>query len=127
MIKGINESKTITKHISYECRCGVDGRKCSPIQKWNNGKCQFEYKKTISYYLREEDDVWIAGTCACGCDKDCEIGEYLKNLKALKSLVNDLVGMWWECGDTRDGMNDWFVALVLLSNVRLLLLVSIVV
>ena len=28
MIKGINESKTLTKHISCECKCKFDGAKC---------------------------------------------------------------------------------------------------
>ena len=27
MIKGINESKTLTKHISRECKCKFDGKK----------------------------------------------------------------------------------------------------
>ena len=27
MIKGINESKTLTKHIPFECKCRFDGRK----------------------------------------------------------------------------------------------------
>ena len=32
MIKGINESKTLTKHISCECKCEFDGRKCNSNQ-----------------------------------------------------------------------------------------------
>ena len=28
MITGINESKTLTKHISWERKCKFDGRKC---------------------------------------------------------------------------------------------------
>ena len=28
MIAGINESKTLTKHISCECKCKFDGAKC---------------------------------------------------------------------------------------------------
>ena len=40
MIKGINESKTLVKQISCECRCEFDGRKCNSKQKWNNHKCQ---------------------------------------------------------------------------------------
>ena len=27
MIIGINESKTLTKHISFECKCKFDGKK----------------------------------------------------------------------------------------------------
>ena len=28
MIKGKHESKTITKHIAYKCKCKFDGTKC---------------------------------------------------------------------------------------------------
>ena len=33
MITGINESKTLTKHISCECKCRFDGRKCNSDQQ----------------------------------------------------------------------------------------------
>ena len=39
MITGINELKTLTKHVSCECECKFDGRKCYSNQKWNNDKC----------------------------------------------------------------------------------------
>ena len=39
MIPGINESKTLTKHISCECKCKLDGTKCNSNQWWNNDKC----------------------------------------------------------------------------------------
>ena len=32
MITGINESKTLAKHISCECKCRCDGRKCNSDQ-----------------------------------------------------------------------------------------------
>ena len=45
MVSGINESKTLTKHISYECQCIFDGRKNDLDHWWNNDKCQCECKK----------------------------------------------------------------------------------
>lgn len=45
MIKETNESKTLVKHISRECRCELDRRKCNSRQKWDNNKCQNEYEK----------------------------------------------------------------------------------
>ena len=39
IITGINESKTLTKHISCECKCKLDGTKCNSSQWWNNNKC----------------------------------------------------------------------------------------
>ena len=40
MITGINEPKTLTKHIWCECKCRFDGRKCDSDQCWNNDKCR---------------------------------------------------------------------------------------
>ena len=39
MITGRNESNTITKHLSCECLCRFDGRKCNSDQWRNNDKC----------------------------------------------------------------------------------------
>ena len=39
MITEINESETLTKNISCECKCKFDVRKCNSNQKWNNHKC----------------------------------------------------------------------------------------
>ena len=42
---GINESKTLTKHISRECKCKFDGTKWNSNEWWNNNKCLCECKK----------------------------------------------------------------------------------
>ena len=39
IIAGINELKTLTKHISCKCRCKFDGTKCNSNQMWNNNSC----------------------------------------------------------------------------------------
>ena len=39
IITEINELKTLTKHISCECKCKFDGRSCNSNQWWNNDKC----------------------------------------------------------------------------------------
>ena len=39
MSKEINLSKTLSKHISCECRCEFDDRKCNSRQKRKNDKC----------------------------------------------------------------------------------------
>ena len=43
MVTGINESKILTRHISYKCQ--FDGKKCNSNQWWNNTKCQCECQK----------------------------------------------------------------------------------
>ena len=39
VIAGINQSKTLTKHISCKCKCKFDGRKCNSDQLCNRYKC----------------------------------------------------------------------------------------
>ena len=37
MITGTNESKALTKHLSRECKCRFDGRKCNSDTQINGG------------------------------------------------------------------------------------------
>ena len=52
MITGINESKTLIKHISFEFKCKFGGRKCNSDQWWNNDKSWYECKKTSCTWKR---------------------------------------------------------------------------
>ena len=65
MITGINESKTLTKHISCKCKCKLDGTKCNSNQRWNNDKCWCEYKKHIC----EKEYAWNPSKCICESEK----------------------------------------------------------
>ena len=38
-------NQKLTKHMSFECNCTFDGRKCNPNPKRNNDKSQCECKK----------------------------------------------------------------------------------
>ena len=62
MIKEINESKILTKHISYKCKC----RKRNSNQKWNNNKCRFKCRK---HHICEKDYIWNPTACNCGKGK----------------------------------------------------------
>ena len=44
-ITKINESETLAKHISCECKCKFDDRKCYSNQNCNNDTCICECKK----------------------------------------------------------------------------------
>ena len=55
MIREKNESKTLTKHMSCECKGKFYGTKCHSDQWWNNDKCLCECKKHVC----EKDYVWI--------------------------------------------------------------------
>ena len=55
MITAIHQSKTLTKHISCEYKCKLDGRACNSNQKWNNDKSWCECKK---HNICEKDYIW---------------------------------------------------------------------
>ena len=45
MITGINESKTLTKHISCECKFKLDGTEINSNPWWNNDKYRRDGKE----------------------------------------------------------------------------------
>ena len=45
LIKYVIQLKALTKHISCECKCKFDGRKCNSDQWCNNDECLCEYKR----------------------------------------------------------------------------------
>ena len=74
MITGINESKTLTKHRSCECKYKFDGRKCNWNQWWNKDKYRCECKK---HYVCEKDCIWNPATYS------------YENRKYLASIMDD--------------------------------------
>ena len=71
LLTGINESKTLTKHISCEYNYKCDGRKCNSNRWWDNDKCRCEGKK---HHICEEDYIWKPAICSC------EDGKYLASI-----------------------------------------------
>ena len=54
MVTGINESKTLTKHVSCKCECKFNGRKCNLNQKCTNGKCWCNCKNPKEHCVCEK-------------------------------------------------------------------------
>ena len=76
MITGINESKTLTQHISCQFKYKSEVRNCNSNQWWNKDKCRCECKKR---HVCEKDHVWNPATCNC------------KNGKCSVSIMDDSV------------------------------------
>ena len=72
----MNESKTLTTHISCKCKCKFDGSKCNSNQKLNNNKSRCECKKQ---HICEKNYIWNPATCSS------------KNGKYLASIFDDLM------------------------------------
>ena len=51
MITGVNESKTLAKHLPCQCKSRFDGTKCGTDQWWNNDKCLCE-SKNVMYVMK---------------------------------------------------------------------------
>ena len=71
MIPGINELKTLSKHILCECKSKFDGRKCNSNQWRNSDKCRHEWRKRHVY---GKDYIWNPATGSC------ENGKYLASI-----------------------------------------------
>ena len=74
----------------HECRCEFDGRICNSKQEWSNDKCQCECKKPMRSLRMRKYYICIRSTCSCKCNKDCDIGKYLKDCTCMESIVDNL-------------------------------------
>ena len=82
MITGKNESKTLRKHISCECKCNFDETKCKSNQLCNKDKWRCECKK---HHICEKDYVCnpVRG--------NCENGKYLSSIMDDSTIIRDQV------------------------------------
>ena len=62
MITNENGAKTMTKHISCDCKCKFNNTRFNSHQKWNNETCQCEFK---NYRKCKRDYNWNPSTCTC--------------------------------------------------------------
>ena len=67
MIADLNESKTLIKHISCNCRCKFNGRKCNSKLTWNIRNCQYESKNPMQHRFCKEDNTWNSSICTYKC------------------------------------------------------------
>ena len=88
MIAGINESKTLTKHISYKCKCKFHGSKCNSNQNWNNEKCQCERENPIEHRACEKNCIWNPSACSCKNGTYAESDYVWWNYRRLRKCIN---------------------------------------
>ena len=87
-----NEARHIKWHETCKCKCRLDASVCNNKQRWNNDKCQCEYKELIDIGICDKRYIWNPSNCKCECDKSCDFDEYLdyENCKCRKILVDKL-------------------------------------
>ena len=54
ILRNKNEAKTMTKHISCDCKCKFNSATCNSNQKWNNKTFQCECK---NYRTRKKEII----------------------------------------------------------------------
>ena len=54
ILRNKNEAKTMTKHISCDCKCKFNSTTCNSNQKWNNKTFQCECK---NYRTRKKEII----------------------------------------------------------------------
>ena len=91
MITWIDESGTLTKQKSYECKCRFDGKKFSSDKCWNKDKCWCECKK--HQYVKK---IIFGNPSTCSCE----------NGKYLASIMDDSAIMCDEIIDAEAKLND---------------------
>ena len=62
LITGINESKTLTKHMSCQCECRSDGIKFNSDQWWDNNKY---WSECVKHHVCEKVYIWNHSTFSC--------------------------------------------------------------
>ena len=75
--------------------------------------------------MKRIGNVGNPSSCACDCDKDFKIDEYLKDGECIKSLADDLVVTCDEIADTpnsvvfnpSNGINYWIIAVSIYNRV----------
>ena len=80
MIIGMNELKTLIKHISCKWKCKFDRRKCNSNQWLNNNKSQCDYKKR---HICKKDYIQNPAT------HSCENGKYLASVMEYSAITYD--------------------------------------
>ena len=80
IITGKNESKILTKDISCECKCRVDGKNVIQI----NGEIMINVCVSVkAVILVKNNFIWNPATC------NCEHGKYLASIKDDSAISRD--------------------------------------
>ena len=80
MITNKNDTKTMVKHISCDCKRKFNKTNCNSNQKWNNKTCQCECKnyRTCKKYYNGNPSACI-----------CENSKYLKIIADISVITCD--------------------------------------
>ena len=90
MMSRINETRHIIWHETRKCIRRLSASVCNSRQIWNEDKCRCECKELVYKGICDKGFIWNPTNCLSGCNKPCNIGEYLdyKNCVCRNSIVD---------------------------------------
>ena len=59
----IGESESLTKHISCDCKCRFDSKKCYSGQEWNKELCRCQCKSPVTSFVWKRVCLESSYTC----------------------------------------------------------------
>ena len=78
MIRRKTESNLLTEHISCDCKCRFDTKKCNLNLIWNNDQCRCQCKRPLKEYLCKK--YCICNPNKCACERDIHSNNYTINI-----------------------------------------------
>ena len=79
MITWINESKTLTRYKSCECKWKFHDSKCNSNQMWNNSKYWYPCKNPKEHHLLKKMEfvIWMEFPATCSCKNSKYLGSFI--------------------------------------------------
>ena len=101
LTSGTNGKRHIEWHETCKCECKFGVNACNNKQRRNKDQCKCECKELVDKGVCDKGFIWNPSNYSCGCDKACDVGEYLEyeNCKGRKKIVDKLVD---ECTESVD-------------------------
>ena len=94
LLSRINETRKVVCHETCKCICRLTSAVCNERQERNKNKYVCQCKEDlVGKLVCDKGYTWNPSTCACECDKFCEVGQYLdyENCAWRKKIVGELI------------------------------------
>ena len=71
-MRGVNETRFLVQHKSYECKCGLTESIGNSKQKWSHDECLFGCKELDDWSYCKDDYMYHSSECDWERNKACK-------------------------------------------------------
>ena len=118
MITGINESRTLKKHVSCKCGFKFHGRKCNLNRKCNNNKCQCECKIPKEHQCEK---CYFRNPVKCSCKNGTYAGSIGNSVVICDKIIEEVRSTSAETSPTKSTSTKTVLTKYTLTNFYILL------